>query len=75
MELAAVFCSPRKFVGIVFVTQKITVMEQVVGLQKQHLSTDFDKIGIYGKLRMRPISLYMNCRPQYKMKLLFLKRH
>ena len=40
-------------------------MKQVVGLQKQglwsHFSTAFDKIGIYGKLTMCPISLCMNC--------------
>ena len=53
-----------------FVTWKITIMKQVEGLQKQrlwsHFSNNFYKICIYGKLTTRHISLYMYCRPQYK---------
>ena len=49
-----------------FVTRKISIMKQVVGLQKQrlwsHFATDFDKIGVYGKLTTWHIGLYMNCK-------------
>ena len=48
---------------------RLILIKQVLGLQKHilwsHFSTDLYKIGINGKPTTRPISLDMNCRPQY----------
>ena len=53
-----------------FFDPKNYLIKLLVGLQKprlwSHFPIDFYKIGIYGKLRMRHISLYMNRIQQYK---------